>query len=190
MPSHSQTAQPHTIVIVQHSQSYELDTTSIRFQPTVDLGSVAIGVVECRASVLRHDEWVAIEELDDPALADGGMLLDDYLVEQQGDPEMAEALRRARVRIASQSAQHGASGLALLRLKAGLSQKQLAERLGTHQPNIARWERRPEQMTYSSITQLAEALGVNEQAIFDAQRVRDSLDAKQAQQVDSGVESA
>ena len=58
----------------------------------------------------------------------------------------------------------------MLRLNKGLSQLQLAQRLNTHQPAIARWERNPEQMTYSTICQIASALGVTEQEIFDATR--------------------
>lgn len=131
---------------------------------------MAVGVVACRATVYRRDRWVEVEEFMDPALELGGKLVDDYLAEQEADPEMAAALARARTRVGSKVAQQNSGGLVALRLSAGLSQQQLAERLGAHQPSIARWERKPEQMTYSTIVLMAKALGVPEQAIFDAQR--------------------
>ncbi|WP_439518488.1 helix-turn-helix domain-containing protein [Hydrogenophaga sp.] len=113
-----------------------------------------------------------MDEFMDTALEAGGQLVEDYLAEQEADPEMAAALARARAKISSKVAQQSAGGLAALRLNAGLSQQQLAERIGAHQPSVARWERKPEQMTYSTIVLIAGALGVPEQAIFDAQRSR------------------
>lgn len=52
-------------------------------------------------------------------------------------------------------------GLAALRLKAGLSQRELATKLETSQPNIARMEREPSNPTLSSIKAWATALGVD-----------------------------
>ncbi|MFD1578199.1 helix-turn-helix transcriptional regulator [Ramlibacter ginsenosidimutans] len=51
--------------------------------------------------------------------------------------------------------------LASLRLRAGMSQAQLASALGTQQPNVARWERNPGNLEVATLKKLASALGVS-----------------------------
>jgi len=58
--------------------------------------------------------------------------------------------------------------LASLRLKAGLSQKQLAERMGMKQPQLARIERGRHDVKVSMIRRLAEALDVSESTVYEA----------------------
>ena len=55
-----------------------------------------------------------------------------------------------------------------LRLMAGLSQEQLAERMGTSQAQIARMESGRQDLQISTVRRLAEALGVNVYAVVDA----------------------
>lgn len=143
----------------------------MEFLSTVDLGVAKVGRVEMRATIYQHQHWVDLRSFDaDPVVAQGGQYADVYVAQQESDPAMAEAMQRMRRRIGAVAVSQPGSGLAALRMRAGLSQRQLAERLGNHQPAIARWERNPEQMSFKSIQDMAAALGVPEQAIFDAQR--------------------
>lgn len=45
------------------------------------------------------------------------------------------------------------------RVRAGLTQRQLAERLGTHQPVIARWESESTRPDFDSVVRAVEACG-------------------------------
>lgn len=124
-----------------------------------------------RATVYSQQHWVAITELgEDRAIANGGMFAQEYVAAQEANPVMAAALARVRAKVGEAAVKAKGGGLAALRLRAGLSQQQLAEKMKTHQPSVARWERTPGQMNFATIQQMAEALGVAEQAIFDAQR--------------------
>lgn len=81
-------------------------------------------------------------------------------------PEMAAAMARVRQQIADQ--QLVVSGLARLRLKQGLSQRQLAERMGTQQPAVARWERVDCDLKISTLQDIARALGVTNEEVLNA----------------------
>jgi len=128
-----------------------------------------VGHLTIRATVYKNDCWQDLAGVvqKDPALSRGGVLAHDYMKAQEANPAMAAALQRIRARVGASAAGLPGAGLAALRLKAGLSQAQLAQRLQTQQPSVARWERNPEQMTLPTIRQMAAALGVKEQAIFD-----------------------
>ena len=60
-------------------------------------------------------------------------------------------------------------GLAVksLRIKAGLTQAQLAEKAGVNQSSISRLERSRQSVTVTKFARIAQALGVKEQAIID-----------------------
>lgn len=105
-----------------------------------------------------------------PALQAGQLAAADYLAQVEADPRRAAALARARVRAGRVNAA-ATQTLSQLRLSAGLSQAQLAERLGTQQPNIARWERDPRNMNVETIHRFAAALGVPPDAVFKASSV-------------------
>lgn len=49
--------------------------------------------------------------------------------------------------------------LAAAREKAGISQAELARRVGTARSNVCRWERKPSNMTLGTLARLAQALG-------------------------------
>lgn len=172
MSSQSHTETSLTMTVETPAGVFSLDISSTEFQPTVDLGVVRTGTVQMRACVVDSERWVDLLSLEsDAVIAKGGQHLKSLIAEQEADPAMAAALARARRRAGQRaSAADAICGIAALRLSAGLSQRQLAERLSTQQPAVARWERDPEQMTLPTIRQLAAALGVPEQAIFDAVR--------------------
>lgn len=125
-----------------------------------------------RATMLQPNlGWIDIEPVtDDPALANGGVELGEYLARRAREPKRAERLTRARKKLgdamAASPTQRG--GLTALRLKVGLSQEALARRMDTQQPSIARWERAPEQMNYTTTLKLAAALGVSAQDVANA----------------------
>lgn len=58
--------------------------------------------------------------------------------------------------------------LAVLRLREGLSQRALADRMGVKQPHVARLEREPTKMNYETMDRLARALGVDVTAVAAA----------------------
>lgn len=146
-----------------------LDTNSAEFHSTVDMGSVATGEVTFRTTLIRDHQIVVVEDSQiDPVIAKGGMTADRYLAEQERDPEMAAALQAMRKRLAAERSKHVSPTLSVLRQQAGFSQTQLAAAMGTSQPNIARWEKDPEQMTAKVIHRMAAILNVREQALHDA----------------------
>lgn len=89
------------------------------------------------------------------------------------DPSRAAALSRARQRLGGALAQTNLAqmGLAALRLAAGLSQHTLAERMGTQQANISRWENGSVDLQASSIRKLAKVLGVAPEIVLSAIQV-------------------
>jgi plasmid maintenance system antidote protein VapI len=92
----------------------------------------------------------------------------DFLAKVEADPRKAAALAGARERAGLRAQANGRSTLTALRLSARLSQTQLAEKMKTQQPNIARWEREPKNMTADTVYKLAEALGVSAATVLAA----------------------
>ena len=153
--------------------------TSAVFRTTLDMGSVQLGTVTARATRYQASPWAAPESLtNDPALLNGGTTADDFLAQLLADPEMADAMRQVRQEVGTAQAQHTGCGLAALRLQAGLSQKEQAQRMGKLQPAIARWERDPEAMTVRHVHQYCESLGITEQAFHDAIRTTQHQEAQ------------
>jgi hypothetical protein len=66
--------------------------------------------------------------------------VDDVISELSKDPTVAAELARGRKELAAMLPAGTVKGIASLRLSHGLSQKQLAEAIGTKQPHIARIE--------------------------------------------------
>lgn len=133
------------------------------------MGCIATGEVTFRTTVVRNDRLLVVEDSQsDPVIDCGGVEVGQFLAEQERDPEMAAAMAAMRKRIAAERSKHAPLTLAVLRQRAGLSQAQLAAATETSQPNIARWEKDPEQMTAKSIRRMAAALHVKEQDIHDA----------------------
>lgn len=169
MHSQSHTATSLIVQVMTPSGTYSVDTSSAEFRSTVDMGSVATGQVTFRTTLVRNHQLVVVEDSQtDPVIAKGGMAADQYLAKQERNPKMAAALRAMRMRLAAERSKHGAPTLPVLRQRAGLSQTQLAAAMETSQPNIARWEKDPEQMTAKTIKRMAAILQVREQAIHDA----------------------
>jgi transcriptional regulator with XRE-family HTH domain len=55
-----------------------------------------------------------------------------------------------------------------IRESAGISQAELARRLGVTQPNVARWESGTEKIRVDTLQRIADALGLSLAVIFSA----------------------
>ncbi len=140
-----------------------------------------------RATMLVHHKWVPLDPLaDDPAVVSGGTEASEFFARRSRDPVRAVRLATARKKLGQAlEATHGQrTGLVALRMKAGLSQTELAQRMGTQQPSVARWERSPEKMGFETIEAWAHALGVDTMVVcaaIKAQReVRNTEEAHEA----------
>lgn len=80
----------------------------------------------------------------------------------QASPERTAALKAGRERLskAIEFRNNGEATLTTLRLRAQLSQSELASRMNMQQPNVARMEKKPGDLTMSRLVALSNALGV------------------------------
>ena len=96
---------------------------------------------------------------------------DEMVAEFEGMPGMADALREARVELGREAYESNGRSLAALRLAAGLSQTQLARRVGTSQPHVARIENGKTDPGTDIVSRIAGALGVDPEKVFAAVRM-------------------
>lgn len=93
--------------------------------------------------------------------------MSDYAIASAAQPGRAAALAKARQRLATEL---GTTPLAALRLRAGLSQQQVAERMGVSQPQVARCEQGKHDPGTETIARLADALGASVADVFQCAR--------------------
>ncbi len=93
--------------------------------------------------------------------------IDEYVDRLERDPVRRAGIARARVRLADRLS-HRLGGLADLRMRRGLSQKQLAQAIGTSQPHIARIEGGRDNVLLATANDLARALDVPLEEINEA----------------------
>lgn len=125
---------------------------------TTYTGDDATAGFACFPIVLYHnDKLTSVVHRSDPATR-----ISNRMAKLEANPAKAAALARARQRVGQWISEEKLPqlGLAALRMKTGLSQKKLADKLGTQQSNISRWEKAPGDMQYSTIKSLAIAFGV------------------------------
>ncbi len=122
-----------------------------------------------RSSVTSRPELFVVYEgaLTQPAAIAGATTLADYARGSEAQPGRAEALAAARKRLAGDLA---ASPLAALRLQAGLSQQQVADRMGVSQPQVARCEQGRHDPSTETVARLAKALDAPLAEVFLATR--------------------
>lgn len=127
------------------------------------MGSVEIGCVVMNATLIHRDKWVPLDtDSNDPVVARGGETARSYLERKLSDPSRRARMAALRREIGQGlvSQRSGRETIATLRMQAGLSQTALAEKMGTQQPNIARWEKSPTSMQFENVVKLAGALGM------------------------------
>ena len=171
MHSQSQTETTHTAQITARTGSYWIDTKTVEFQKSLDVGSAQVGKITARATLIYDTSSIDLLQLDgDSAIANGGTEAGEFFARRLSNPQRAERIRRARQNLgqALQNTYGELCSLAALRQKAGLSQTELAKRMDTQQPSVARWERAPGQMSLDTLTKLADALNVSPQSVFNS----------------------
>ncbi|MBA1146400.1 helix-turn-helix transcriptional regulator [Ectothiorhodospiraceae bacterium WFHF3C12] len=94
--------------------------------------------------------------------------IDDLVADWSEDPETNDHLSNARHWLAENFFSEAPMSLKGLRLRAGLSQRELAKLAQTSQPQIARLERGVNQVWLSTCRRLSEVLGVDLNTIADA----------------------
>lgn len=99
-----------------------------------------------------------------------GVTASDRISRLERNPKRKAALERARGRIGQwlTTEEVPGSSIAALRLRAGLSQRELAQRMNTHQSNISRLEKQPDDPKLSTLEALAAALSVPLTSVIDA----------------------
>lgn len=145
------------------STTFLTDTTQPVLLPVQRIGNVVAALAVVPVLVFEADTWVQVK-------ASRGISISDRITRLERDPKRARALQAARQRLAqlTDQANPGHRSLASLRLAAGLSQAQLAEKIGTQQSNVSRWERDPSDLRATSIAKLADALSVEPSVILTA----------------------
>lgn len=104
-----------------------------------------------------------------PALPEGSMRLEDFLDTFEARPDIAPHLPAARRELADYFEQQSdRPTLRRLRLKKGLSQKELALLLGTSQAAISDYENRTRKPNEDTIRNLAQSLEVDFNTLMDA----------------------
>lgn len=100
---------------------------------------------------LRHDDLIVTGEQDE-------VDIDDYIETQ--DPETKRAIAEQGKWVAD-TFYAGVPSLAALRLRAGLSQRELATACGVQQPHVSRWESGRVEPGLIQSRRMARALGVS-----------------------------
>ncbi|MEE1653762.1 helix-turn-helix domain-containing protein [Brachymonas sp. J145] len=148
---------PRTVQIQKDSETWHIDISSAEFQSSMDMGSVQVGHASMRVTVVSTD--LINDESGRPAKAERSRRLSDYLRSSASKPGRAEHLSAAARELAT-SDQVTLRPLTRLRLNADMTQAKLAGLMGVSQPNIAKWERDPGNMTCDTQRRLAKALGI------------------------------
>lgn len=92
--------------------------------------------------------------------AELGTSISDLIKKRELNPRRAAALARARGRLADKIESEDQFSLSFLRLRKGLSQARLAELMEVQQPYIARVERGEDDLKFSTMRRLADALEI------------------------------
>lgn len=97
----------------------------------------------------------------------GFITMDDFLIDIENDQELSKKLPSGRKWVA-EAFYKDKNSLSKLRLEKGWSQKQLAEKLNTKQPYIARIENGIEDIQLSTIKKLAKVFDTDINKIIEA----------------------
>jgi DNA-binding XRE family transcriptional regulator len=108
-----------------------------------------------------------------------GLSATDRSARIRGNPLRAAAIVKGRQRLAKVADQKNAGfrPLSTLRLAAGLSQADLADKMDMKQPNIARLEKKPGDPSLSTLQKLATVLGVGIGEIIVAVEATNKVEA-------------
>lgn len=148
-------------------QPFSIGTNGVVFLSTERTENYTTGYA-CVPFVFVHNNDVEVL-MPEPR---HGVAIRDRMRRLEVNPKRVAALARARQRLgtwlSNEPEAPASSRLAALRLRAGLSQAQLAEALGTSQPTVARMEKGEGNHTMSKIRTWAKALNVTPNDLFEA----------------------
>lgn len=133
-----------------------------KFLPMGRVGEAIVGLTMIPTLVYENKQWVGIPTRR-------GVSVRDRIARREANPEHAAQLKRARNSLGtiSENLNAGRQSLATLRLRAGLSQTQLAAMMGTQQGNVSRWESDPAGLQAATLVKLAKALGVASSVVLE-----------------------
>lgn len=92
------------------------------------------------------------------------MRVSDFVAQLENDPEWAVELESSRIELAKQLGSD--ASLASMRLARGLSQRELARRIGGSQPQVARLELGQGNPSVATLRKLAHELGVRTEKVL------------------------
>jgi DNA-binding XRE family transcriptional regulator len=130
-------------------------TSPFVFEPRTTASSPP---TEAGGSSLRAKLYVVAVPESTVELPEGFKRIGDYVAELEATPEGAAGMREARARLGRVIQDSGPPTLRSMRLALGLSQTQLAAKVGTSQPQIARIEAGRPDPTYDTFVRIAGAL--------------------------------
>jgi len=133
-----------------------------RLESLIHNESIAIAATESVATIYTFSDFVEVKKPKN-----GFVSMDDFLSDLESDPDFSESLPEGRKWVAD-SFYKNTKSLAKLRLEKGWSQKQLAEKLNTKQPYIARIENGIEDIQLSTIKKLAKIFDTEILEIIEA----------------------
>ena len=137
-------------------------------------GSLTIGGTSSNSTVTYGSRTVVYAEftsLRTVPLAKTSSL-DSLLTQAESKPQIAAHLQEARRNLAKEWYAEYPNSLSALRLSAGMSQVQLADKVGTSQSHIARIERGQTDPTTDIVARVADALSVSAVEAFAAIRLQ------------------
>lgn len=94
----------------------------------------------------------------------------DIVREYEDDSDKSVALSRARIALSEELAKASEASLAVLRMRKGLSQKALADRIGTSQSRLSRIECGMDDILLSTFEKLVVALDVSRDVLAESIR--------------------
>lgn len=139
------------------SGSFAPTTTSADSRPAVGQG-VQTATNPTRCPVIQIDLYRAKNE----DLPDGYVTIEEFVRQNEQDPERAAAFEEARKWVANSFYKDEQESIRTLRLKKGLSQARLAALANTTQAHIARIETGSTDCQVGTLQRIAKALGVDE----------------------------
>ena len=116
-----------------------------------------LGGGRARCERIHSSNVVRVDLTDTPSLPPGFGLLSDLINTLAADPEISEE----RKVMAAEARERGENTLAVLRMEAGLSQADVAARLGTSQAAVSRLESGSQEPRFSTLQKLAAILEVD-----------------------------
>lgn len=167
-----------TQIILPSSGSFPTTTSSVSMgivnvipgivQGSMDSWGEAIGVVILTSDAITSTQnWKRVP-----------VSISQRVERLERNPLRRESLKKARQRLSHFISESGIT-LTSIRLSKGMSQKNLAELIGSQQSYIARIERNETNMLNSTIAKLAHALEITENEVRDALNAGWKLSAKE-----------